>query len=384
MLFDEDARRQRRRRVVVEHRDRSLEHDGAAIELAGDEMDVAPLTRTPCASAWRLRVDAGKGREQRGVDVQDGVRERRRAAARPTSRMNPARQTSVTACRASSGRERGVVVVARAERAMVEHERVECRRLRARDKPAGVRLVGDDDGDARVETAALHGVDERLQVAAAPGDEYADRRAGCSRLSVVDHAAVTRDGGSPIATAPGSPAAASIISAAILVRLRADDHHPDPHVERAQHVVSGTWPVLLEQRKSAGRVHASRSNATGCVPAGKMRGRLSVIPPPVMCAMPLIRPAIEQRTQTGRYERCGASSASPTVDAELAARACRLDSPAHVEHDPPRQRVAVGVQPRRRQRRSARHRARSCCRRSTVSRATAPTMNPATSYSPSA
>ena len=36
-----------------------------------------------------------------------------------------------------------------------------------------------------------------------------------------------------------------------------------------------------------------------------MRGRFSVMPPPVMCAMPLIRSASSSGRTAGRYDRCG-------------------------------------------------------------------------------
>ena len=81
MLFDQDARGQRLGRVVVAHGHRGLQHDGAAVELGGHQVhgragDLhAVLERLP------LRVDAGKRRQQRGMDVEDGGSETPRGAA---------------------------------------------------------------------------------------------------------------------------------------------------------------------------------------------------------------------------------------------------------------------------------------------------------------
>ena len=75
---------------------------------------------------------------------------------------------------------------------------------------------------------------------------------------------------------------------------------------------SGTSPARCSQAKIGGTVQAERST-TACVPGGSTRGRFSVIPPPVMWAMPLIAPDGSSGRMIGRYERCGTSSASPMV-----------------------------------------------------------------------
>ena len=41
-------------------------------------------------------------------------------------------------------------------------------------EPTGIGAVRDDDGDARVELAALDRGDERLEIAAAAGNEHAE------------------------------------------------------------------------------------------------------------------------------------------------------------------------------------------------------------------
>ena len=76
----------------------------------------------------------------------------------------------------------------------------------------------------------------------------------------------------------------------------------------------------------AGTRHADRS-ITACVFAGRMRGRFSVMPPPVMCAIPLIVPDGSSGRITGRYVRCGVSSASP-IDVVEPGKRDRTSSPA--------------------------------------------------------
>src|SRR3954451_16106723 len=70
MLLDENALGESGRRIFVEHRDRSLEHDRAAIELAGDEMDGRAAHPDAMRERLRLRIHTGKCRKQRRVNVQ--------------------------------------------------------------------------------------------------------------------------------------------------------------------------------------------------------------------------------------------------------------------------------------------------------------------------
>ena len=184
----------------------------------------------------------------------------------------------------------------------------------------------------------------------------------------------------------GSPAAAQRIDERRARRIRrAHDDQPDAHVERPQHVVvghaAGPLQPLEERRHPPRRASIARVRC----PAGSMRGRLSVMPPPVMCAMPLMQPGRRAAAgSTDRYERCGASSASPIVRPSSGTTRRRRSSPAT------------------RTRSGARASSRWCAGRTRAApistspgampravdqpfaRDTTPTMKPATSYSPSA
>ena len=187
----------------------------------------------------------------------------------------------------------------------------------------------------------------------------------------------------PMRTAAGSPARASsaITRSACVVVARHDQ--PDAHVERPQHVVvrhaAGALQPPKERRHLPGGTIDDGARAlgqharqiVGDAAAGDVRHALDHA---VTSSSGLM---------SGRYDRCGASSASPIVAPSSGTRES-TPRPRDVEHDPARERIAVGVQAGRRQRRSARRPARMRPAVDQPSRATTPTMKPATSYSPSA
>ena len=87
---------------------------------------------------------------------------------------------------------------------------------------------------------------------------------------------------------------------------------------------------------------------SAALPSGSTRGRFSVMPPPVMCAIPFTRPASSNGRTACRYDRCGASSASPDGHAKLRHEGIRRH-PGDVEEHAAGERIAVGVKSRRRQ-----------------------------------
>ena len=112
-----------------------------------------------------------------------------------------------------------------------------------------------------------------------------------------------------------------------------------------------------------------------------MRGRFSVMPPPVMCARPFTSPASSSGRTTGRYDRCTRSSSSPMVhpsssttrvggEAEAARRRWRGRGSS---------RWCAGPSSAAR---AGRRRGASAAPVIRRSRSTTPTMNPAMSYSP--
>ena len=178
---------------------------------------------------------------------------------------------------------------------------------RARSRPPASARFEMTTAIRRREPTFLDGVDQGLEIAAPARDEDADRRMSIHAYTTPSPPARI----SPMRTAPGSPVPSQRVDqfasrSGAQARMR-----PIPMLKVRSMSASGTLPVCCSQLKIAGTCHAERSIAA-CVPAGSMRGRLSVIPPPVMCAMPLMRPLVtEQGPTTRRYERCGTRSASP-------------------------------------------------------------------------
>jgi hypothetical protein len=76
--------------------------------------------------------------------------------------------------RAQFGDERAIEVVARGEPAVLDDDRLNAR-LAGAVEPGGVRAIGDDDANPRIEPPLRDGVDECLQIAPPPRDEHADR-----------------------------------------------------------------------------------------------------------------------------------------------------------------------------------------------------------------
>ena len=64
-----------------------------------------------------------------------------------------------------------------------------------------------------------------------------------------------------------------------------DQDQADAHVEDAVHLGRSTEPRRCSQGKTGGTGHDPRRSRMA-QPSGRMRGGLSIRPPPVMCAMP--------------------------------------------------------------------------------------------------
>jgi len=74
VLLDKDARSERRLVVAVEHRHRSLHDDRAAVDALVDEVHRAARHLRAVRERLLLRMEAGEGRQQAGVDVEHALR----------------------------------------------------------------------------------------------------------------------------------------------------------------------------------------------------------------------------------------------------------------------------------------------------------------------
>ena len=76
MLGIVNARRQRVVRIVVAHLDRCLSQNRSAIDFVGDEVHRAARHAHPMTQRLADRIEPGKRRQQRGVDIEHTVGER--------------------------------------------------------------------------------------------------------------------------------------------------------------------------------------------------------------------------------------------------------------------------------------------------------------------
>ena len=121
---------------------------GPASSSAVTRCTVAPATFDAVLERLALRVDAGKRRQQRRVDVEDarsGNASSRRRADQPHE-AGEADERDVA--RRSSLASAAIEVVAVGERPVIEDQRLDAGRARALE-PGGIGAVRDDDGDAR-------------------------------------------------------------------------------------------------------------------------------------------------------------------------------------------------------------------------------------------
>ena len=119
---------------------------------------------------------------------------------------------------------------------------------------------------------------------------------------------------------------------------------PIPRLNVRRISASATLPVSCIQRKRGGTGQVPRS-ISAAVPSGRMRGMLSVSPPPVMCARP--RDEVRRRARPAAPAgRSGARPAAPRPPSSPSAStlSCTL-RPRDLEEELAGQGVAVGVQP---------------------------------------
>ena len=109
------------------------------------------------------------------MDVEHGVRELVQQAG--TNQSHEARETDkLNAARLELPCERGVVLISRRKVAMADDQRLDSGGP-SPVYPGSIRPIRNDDGNPGPELTARTGIDERLQVAAAAGDQHAENAA---------------------------------------------------------------------------------------------------------------------------------------------------------------------------------------------------------------
>lgn len=169
MFLLEDARGKCIWSVSGYHRDGMLNDDRAPIEFRRHQMHGDAAHFHSVLNRLLLGIEPRERRQQRRMDVQNLVGERvDQPSTYEAHESGQTHQPNIT--RLQLSRESLIVVVTRGERTMREHDCFDARGTRAREA-LRIRAVRDDDGDAGLETALRDGVDERLQIAAAAGNE---------------------------------------------------------------------------------------------------------------------------------------------------------------------------------------------------------------------
>ena len=185
MLLAQHARGEAGRIVTRQHRHGGLNHDRPVVKFGRDEMHRRAMhfaARRECA---RVRVETGKRWQQRwmNVDQASGIMLHKggREDAHEAGQHNQIRRMCVDHLH-----QRGVERLARGIVAMWQSQRSDAARAR-RVEAFGVGAIADDCGDPGVQPAGVLGRQQRLQVAAAPGDQddqLFDRRPHGVRNSV--------------------------------------------------------------------------------------------------------------------------------------------------------------------------------------------------------
>lgn len=177
MLLGEDSRGKRFRRIPGEDWHSPLHHDWPAIQFRSDEVDGHATQLHAMLNRLPLRVQARKGGQQRGMNVEDRIRERiNERCTHESHESGKADQTNLA--RTELPRQRTIVVISRRPRAMGEANSLDPGRPRS-IQTRGIFTVGDDDRDRGIEPAVRDRVDECLKIASASRDENAESAVHC-------------------------------------------------------------------------------------------------------------------------------------------------------------------------------------------------------------
>ena len=171
VLFQEDSGGQGVAVVLVEDGDGALEDDDAVVEMLIDEVDGAAGDFRAVVEGLLLGVEAGKGWQKGGVNVEDPVGEGGDELRRQEAHIaGEADEVDLMVLKAAD--DFGVVFGAGA--AFGDEERGGDAERAGRFEAWGIGYVGDDDGDPRAGQAALvDGAVDGEEVRAPAGEKNA-------------------------------------------------------------------------------------------------------------------------------------------------------------------------------------------------------------------
>ena len=177
MFLYQNSGRQRFRRIVFKYWYGSLNDDWTAIQLRGDKVHRYSTHPYPVLDCLTLRVQSRERRQQRGMDVENRIREL--FDERGTDEPHESRKADeADVSRAQLPHQRAIVVVARRPAAMGEVDGLDAGRPRS-IQARGIFTVGDDDHDRGIEAPVRDRIDECLKIAAAARYEDAESAVHC-------------------------------------------------------------------------------------------------------------------------------------------------------------------------------------------------------------
>ena len=212
-------------------------------------------------------------------------------------------------------------------------------RMRAISSPRRVRAIGNHHGDFRIEFAAPRS-DSRWPRSSIRGPEIRmpSRFTGTPPAGVRASARSLRR-----CENRRSPSFSSIASARRSAPERNREDHADAQIERAPVIVLRNIADASQFFETAAESAKLPVSIAAASPFGSMRGVLSVMPPPVMCAAP--RSSLRRHQRPKRLQIAAMHGQQRVAHRCAHFRQQRVRPIArHFEEQLARQRVAVGVQ----------------------------------------
>lgn len=174
MLYSVQCDEETRFGVAWRNRHRFLEENRAVIDAGIHEVDGHAGDFGSPGQRVANGMRAGKGRQQRRVNVQDApgkmLDEHRRENAH-----EPGQADELDPSHLEQGDERALITAARGIAVRVHEECVDAEMLRSPQR-LGLRPIADHEGHARVQSLCTNGLKDRLEVGALPGAEHRECR----------------------------------------------------------------------------------------------------------------------------------------------------------------------------------------------------------------
>jgi len=172
MLFHKNPLRQRVRVIRIQNRNSALQHHHPMVQVLVHKMHRASGNLHPVIESLRLRIKPRKRRQQRRMNIQDPVRERRHKLRREQPHV-PRQANQVHIMTAQAGGH--VRIVLRAAPALGDKDRGRQAKLAGRTDSDGIGNIGNDDSNFHARQPALaHRARNRQKIGPPAREQDAD------------------------------------------------------------------------------------------------------------------------------------------------------------------------------------------------------------------